>query len=113
MDQAKILKSIEKEKQNEGCLGKAPQRETSRKAKNLKMKASKTDLSELLQIMMMKAYVVADEKKASSGGALSSTDTWTPADAKEAFEVVQEAVQAKQCTDVANFAEELLKNGSG
>ena len=100
-------------RQNEGGLDKIAEGEkVARKTKALKAKASKTDLAELLQIMMMKAYIVADEKASSSGGASSSSEPWTPANPAEALQVVQEAVNEKQSKEVANFAQELLRNAS-
>ena len=83
-----------------------------RKAKALKAKASKCDLGELMQMMMMKAYVVGEEEAASSGSASSSTQPWKPKDPKEAFEKIQSFMQSKASEDVSEFARSLSEEGS-
>ena len=84
-------------------------KKASRAARKLKMKAAKTDLNELLQMIIMKAYIVAEESKAKEGGSSSSTDPWIPQNAKEAFEQNQESCPDHD-VDVAKFAQ-ILKEG--
>ena len=55
----------------------------------LKKKAAKTDVSDLMQIMMMQAYA-ANEDATSSSGASSSAEPWKPKNAKDAFEQIME-----------------------
>ena len=83
----------------------------SRKARKLKAKASKTDLSELMQMMIMKAYIVGEEERANSGGASSSTDPWIPKDAKEAFDKIQATCADVAHESVAQFAN-FLRDGA-
>ena len=83
-------------------------RKANRQARKLKAKASKTDLSELMQMMIMKAYIVGEEERANSGGASSSTDPWIPKDAKEAFDKIQASCANKEIVSVAQFAKSLL-----
>ena len=84
-------------------------KKASRAAQKLKMKAAKTDLNELLTMIIMKAYIVAEETKAKSGGSSASTDPWIPQNAKEAFEKIQESCPEHN-VDVASFAK-MLKEG--
>ena len=78
-----------------------------RRQAKLKEKARKTELSELLQIIMMKAYILAEEKKTKSGAGSSTDQPWTPANPKEAFDVIHDTVTASETAEVAEFAKEL------
>ena len=80
-------------------------------ARKLKAKASKTDLGELMQMMIMKAYIVGEEERTKSGGASSSTDPWIPKDAKEAFDKIQSTCAADAHESVAQFAS-FLRDGA-
>ena len=84
-------------------------KKASRAAQKLKLKAAKTDLNELLQMIIMKAYIVVEENKEKNGGSSSSTDPWIPQNAKEAFEKIQESCPDHD-VDVAKFAQ-ILKEG--
>ena len=86
-------------------------KKAQREARKLKAKANKTDLGELLQMMMMKAYIVGEEQKSRSEGASSSTDPWVPANAKEAFQKICQACSTSDEDDVASFAN-LLRDGA-
>ena len=80
----------------------------AREARKLKAKASKIDLGELLQMMMMKAYVLSEEQTAASGSsASSSTAPWKPSTPKEAFEKIQEALTGQEQQEVQSFANNL------
>ena len=86
-------------------------KKAARQARKLKAKAAKTDLGELMQMMIMKAYIVGEEERAKSGGASSSTDPWIPKDAKEAFDKIQGTCANVAHGSVAEFAN-FLRDGA-
>ena len=82
-------------------------KKAQRQARNLKVKAAKCDLGELLQILMMKAFVLGEEiksKASGSEGASSSSEPWMPKDPKEAFDKIQELVSQTEQAEVTKFA---------
>ena len=104
---SKQLKSLaEQKKALKATLSKLAQqkKKAAREARALKAKASKTDLGELLQMMMMKAYIVGEEEKSKSSDASSSSAPWIPSNAKDAFEKICEASQSANPDDVSSFA---------
>ena len=81
-------------------------KKTAREAKKLKAKASKTNLNDLMQLLIMKAYVVGEEEKDKDPTASSSSGPWIPKDAKEAFDKIHQ-VTSENNSDVKTFANEL------
>ena len=77
----------------------------------MKAKAAKTDLGELMQMMIMKAYIVGEEERAKSGAASANTDPWIPKDAKEAFDKIQATCAESAHESVAQFAT-FLRDGA-
>ena len=115
LEHAKLMKQMAKDKVKlkEGLLKlRADRKKAARKCRTLKAKAAKTDLSELLQIMMMKAYIVSQEKHEAAGGASSSTEPWVPSNPKEAFEVIEEAVDKMQSDEVSKLAQDIVQSAS-
>ena len=96
-DKRKVLKTTLKKLAQE-------KKKAARVARKLKATASKTDLGELMQMLIMKAYIVCEEDKAKSGGASSSTDPWIPKNATEAFETIQKVCPEVAEQSVASFA---------
>ena len=96
-DQRKVLKATLKKLAKD-------KKTAARNARKLKAKASKIDLAELMQMLIMKAYIVCEEEKAKSGGASSSTDPWIPKNATEAFETIQKVCPQVAQQSVASFA---------
>ena len=84
-------------------------KKANRKARALKLKASKINLSDLLQMMMMKAFVLSEEEAEKNGARSSSSsgEPWRPKNAKEAFEKIVEVTNSKEAAEVAKFAKEL------
>jgi predicted phage gp36 major capsid-like protein len=86
-------------------------RKRQRKIAQLKKKAYKVDLADLMQMLMMKAYIhsVKHEREIESrGGASSSSSTaWVPRNGVEALDRLR--LLAASCTDpeVVAFAETL------
>ncbi len=93
-------------------------RARQRKISMLKKKAAKVDLSDLMQMLMMKAYVhnVRHQKEVEkrTGTSQSSTDVWMPRDGVEALDRLR--LLASSCTDpeVTEFAKnmQLVANGA-
>ena len=77
----------------------------ARRAKALKAKAAKVSLNDLLQMLMMKAFVLNEEAKEKTGSSsASSTDVWIPKDPKEAFQMISDLSSSMEEQQVADFA---------
>ena len=81
-------------------------KKVAREARKLKAKACKTSVNDLMQMLVMKAFVVGEEEKDKDPTASSSASPWIPKDAKEAFDKIHEATTGKD-SDVSAFAKEL------
>ena len=86
----------------------AEKKKAEKQATKLRQKANKTTLSELMQIMMMKAYIIHEEQNP-SGASSSSSEPWKPANAREAFEIVAGAVFPEQSAEVGEATKEIVK----
>ena len=63
-----------------------------------------------MQMLMMKAFILVEEKREAGmlgAAASSSTETWKPANPKEAFDVIHATLTETEAVAVANFAEGL------
>ena len=102
-------------KQNKECRDRMQNlrketKKAARQARTLKAKAAKTQVGELMQMLMMKAFILVDEKRESGllgAAAASSTEPWKPANPKEAFDVIHATLTETEAVAVANFAEGL------
>jgi hypothetical protein len=80
-----------------------------RQASALKKKASKCDLGELMQIVVMKAAMLEDSSAAgSSSGSSSSSSNGAPLTPGDAVKKIQQALNLKEKPEVKKFAAELL-----
>ena len=97
VDQKKLraaMARIQKDKKN-----------AARRAKALKAKAANVSLNDLLQMLMMKAFVLNEEAKEKTGSSsASSTDVWIPKDPKEAFQMISDLSSSMEEQQVADFA---------
>ena len=73
-------------------------------AKRLKAKAQATDMTDLMQIIVMKASMVEQETQSKSGGSSSSTDPWTPTSPKEAFDKIHDLLSDSDNAEIERFA---------
>ena len=86
------------------------EKKAARQARQLKAKAAKCSLGDLLQMLMMKAFVMDQEAKNKTGSASSSsTDPWMPKDAQEAFQKIIDVTSQTEEKEVQAFAT-LLRN---
>ena len=84
-----------------------------RRVRALKKKASKVDLADLMQMLMMKAYLHAkSEASSSSSGASSSSADWVPANGIEALDKLRMLATTCQHPEVKAFAETLKATSS-
>ena len=83
-----------------------------RKMKNLKKKASKLDLSDLMQMLMMKAFYHAKAEAETSSSSSSSTAVWVPKNGADAVERLKELAETCQHPEVMAFAKTLKENGA-
>ena len=73
-------------------------------AARLKKKAMQTNVGDMLQIMMMKAFQLKEDDRIAKGGdASSSTDVWYPRSATEAWTTIEAAV-GDPANEVSKFA---------
>ena len=79
-----------------------------RKARNLKKKAAKIDASELMQMVMMKAFVLNKASDETSNSASSSSEEWVPVNAQAAMDRIFDLSVAGGDTSLAAF----VKNAS-
>ena len=90
-------------KKNMQALAKE-RKKAMRTAKRLRAKAQATDMTDLMQIIVMKASLVEQEAKSQSGGSSSSTDPWTPTSPKEAFDKINELLSDSDNAEIERFA---------
>ncbi len=67
-------------------------RKKNRQLRKLKAKASKCNVLELMQIMMLKAYLMNEAKRqegSGRGGAASSSEEWRPKSFRDAFAKIE------------------------
>jgi hypothetical protein len=82
-----------------------------RQLKNLKKKAQKIDLTELMQMLMMKAFLLSKDAAESGSCAAASTDgPWIPKDGPEAVQRLAELTSMSSHPEVVNFAKTLRAN---
>ena len=67
-----------------------------------------------MQMMIMKAFVVAEEQREAGGSSSSSssTEVWKPSSVQEAFNKIVEVISAKEQGEVASFASQLRNEAS-
>ena len=78
-----------------------------RKVKTLKKKASKLDLSDLMQMLMMKAFYHAKHEAEGSSSSSSSSDLWVPKNGADAVDRLKELAETCQHPEVMAFAKTL------
>ena len=80
----------------------------------MKRKAAKINLSDLLQMLVMKGFVVAEEQQEAQGSSSSSSsgDAWKPKDPREAFNKIYEVISCKEQVEVATFASQLREEAT-
>ena len=87
----------------------------AREIRRLKDKASKTNVADIMQMMMLKAYLMNEEKREAGDDAsasASSTDEWRPKNPVEAFEKLQSLLGPSiEVDQLSGFAAE-LRSGS-
>ena len=81
-----------------------------RKARNFKKKAAKIDASELMQMVMMKAFVLNKASGESSNGASSSSEEWVPVNAQAAMDRIFDLSVAGGDTSLAAFVKSATTN---
>ena len=91
----------------------ASRKKAMRQARALKAKANKTDMKELMQIIVMKASLADQDHQANiAGGASSSSDAWTPQSPTEAFAKIQDVLSEEDKKTVEEFAAALRKKAA-
>jgi hypothetical protein len=84
-----------------------------RQLRSLKQKAQKIDLTELMQMLMMKAFLLSKDAAASSGASGSgdpAAEPWVPKDGPEAVKRLAELTSSSQHPEVLEFAKTLRAN---
>ena len=85
-----------------------------RQLRHLKAKAQKIDLTELMQMLMMKAFLLSKDAAASAATASGSTDgvseQWVPKDGPEAVQKLAELTSMSSHPEVLEFAKTLRTN---
>lgn len=82
-----------------------------RKARNLKKKAANIDASALMQMVMMKAFVLNKASaESSTSGASSSGEEWVPVNAQAAMDRIFDLSVAGGDTGLASFVKSALSN---
>ena len=116
LDSAQAVKNLmDKKKELKEAMGKLAlaKKKEERKVKALKKKASKVDLSDLMQMLMMKAFLHSKAQAESSGSASSSsTEPWVPKNGADAVERLKELCETCQHPEVMAFAKTLKENTS-
>ena len=85
-----------------------------RQLRHLKAKAQNIDLTELMQMLMMKAFLLSKDAAASAASASGSTDPpaepWVPKDGPEAVQKLAELTSMSSHPEVIEFAKTLRAN---
>jgi len=85
----------------------AEKKKQERRARTLKKKAAKCDLTELMQMLMMKAFLFNKQTAAEGSGSASSTDAWIPKDADDALDKLKTLAGHSANPEVLEFAKTL------
>jgi hypothetical protein len=85
-----------------------------RQLRSLKQKAQKIDLTELMQMLMMKAFLLSKDAAAAAASASGSSDPpaepWVPKDGPEAVKKLAELTAMSTHPEVLEFAKTLRAN---
>jgi len=100
---AKSLQEKKRELKTEIQKLAAERKKAQRRARNLKKKASKIDASELMQMVMMKAFVLNKASTEATSSGSSSSDEWIPQNAQAAMDKIFDLSVAGGDTDLAAF----------
>ena len=87
----------------------ALRKKAQRRARNLKKKASKIDASELMQMVMMKAFVLHKAATEGNSTGSSSSDEWVPMNAQAAMDKIFDLSVAGGDTDLAAFVKNVTE----
>ena len=87
----------------------ALRKKAQRRARNLKKKASKIDASELMQMVMMKAFVLNKASTEGNSTGSSSSDEWIPMNAQAAMDKICDLSVAGGDTDLAAFVKNVTE----
>ena len=116
LDAAQAVKNLlDKKKELKDAMGNLAlvKKKEERKVRALKKKAGKLDLSDLMQMLVMKAYLHSKaQEESSSSSSSSSTQPWVPKNGAEAVDRLKELCETCQRPEVLAFAK-TLKAGSG